>query len=81
MTMLSQYLQAERPDNTEPASFYVPGATDWNVAGTAWRRRIATPEAWAHRRGQEPDRWRRGQVAEDDAGEAVVDVEEMDQEQ
>lgn len=29
MTMLSQYLQAERIDKTEPASFHVPGIDDW----------------------------------------------------
>lgn len=29
MTRLSDYLRAERPDETEPASFYVPGAPDW----------------------------------------------------
>ena len=30
MTTLRQYLAAEQPDPTEPASFYVPGATGWN---------------------------------------------------
>ena len=29
MTMLSQYLRAERPDTTEPVSFHAPGAEDW----------------------------------------------------
>ena len=29
MTTLSQYLQAERIDRSEPASFYVPGISDW----------------------------------------------------
>lgn len=29
MTTLSQYLRAERPDVTEPASFYAPGAESW----------------------------------------------------
>ena len=29
MTSLSQYLRAERPDMTEPASFYAPGAWGW----------------------------------------------------
>jgi hypothetical protein len=32
MTRLSEYLHAERPDETEPASFYVPGAPDWRTA-------------------------------------------------
>ena len=32
MTRLSDYLHAERPDETEPASFYVPGAPDWRTA-------------------------------------------------
>jgi hypothetical protein len=26
---LDDYLRAERPDTTEPASFYVPGARSW----------------------------------------------------
>ncbi len=30
MTTLSQYLRAERPDVTEPASFYAPGAESWS---------------------------------------------------
>jgi len=29
MTTLSQYLKAERIDRSEPASFYVPGISDW----------------------------------------------------
>ncbi len=29
MTSLTQYLLAERPDYSEPASFYVPGAVMW----------------------------------------------------
>ena len=29
MTRLNDYLRAERPDETEPASFYIPGADDW----------------------------------------------------
>lgn len=32
ITRLSDYLRAERPDETEPASFYVPGAPDWRTA-------------------------------------------------
>ena len=28
MTMLSQYLRAERRDSTEPVDFYAPGAVD-----------------------------------------------------
>lgn len=32
MTRLNDYLRAERPDLTEPASFYVPGARDWASA-------------------------------------------------
>jgi len=44
MTTLSQYLKAERPDTTEPASFYAPGAEDWRQikrvrAGLALRSR------------------------------------------
>lgn len=27
--MISQYLRAERPDSTEPVSFYAPGVNDW----------------------------------------------------
>lgn len=34
MTTLSQYLKAERPDNTEPASFHVPGLKDWQQYST-----------------------------------------------
>jgi len=30
MTSLSQYLRAERMDNTQPASFYTPGADSWD---------------------------------------------------
>lgn len=29
MTRLNDYLRAERPDETEPASFYIPGAHEW----------------------------------------------------
>lgn len=29
MTSLSQYMRAEQEDRTEPASFYIPGATGW----------------------------------------------------
>ena len=29
MTTMSQYLRAERPDVTEPVSFYAPGAWGW----------------------------------------------------
>jgi hypothetical protein len=29
MSRLDEYLRAERPDTTEPASFYIPGALDW----------------------------------------------------
>ena len=29
MTSLSQYMQAEQVDRSEPVTFYVPGATDW----------------------------------------------------
>ena len=32
MTKLSDYMRAEVPDETEPASFYVPGAVDWKSA-------------------------------------------------
>ena len=32
VTRLSDYLQAERPDETEPASFYIPGMTSWREA-------------------------------------------------
>ena len=35
MTTLSQYLKAERPDMTEPASFYAPGLKDWRQFRTA----------------------------------------------
>ena len=34
MTSLSQYLAAEEPDRSEPASFYVPGAVDWSWGNT-----------------------------------------------
>ena len=30
MTSISQYLRAERLDTSEPASFYIPGAADWD---------------------------------------------------
>lgn len=29
MTSISQYLNLERVDTTEPASFYLPGIQDW----------------------------------------------------
>ena len=32
MSRLSDYLRAEQPDYTEPASFYVPGAESWREA-------------------------------------------------
>ena len=32
MSRLDDYLRAEVPDETEPASFYSPGATDWKTA-------------------------------------------------
>lgn len=32
--MLSQYLQAERMDTTEPPDFYVPGLKDWRELRT-----------------------------------------------
>ncbi len=35
MTMISQYLQAERLDKSEPASFHVPGLDDWQELKTA----------------------------------------------
>ena len=34
MTRLNDYLRAERPDTTEPASFYVPGARSWEEVGS-----------------------------------------------
>lgn len=30
MTTISAYLRAERPDPTEPVSFYAPGVDDWS---------------------------------------------------
>lgn len=30
MTSLNDYLRAERPDRTEPVTFYRPGATSWS---------------------------------------------------
>jgi len=30
ITRLSDYLRAEQPDHTEPASFYIPGAQSWH---------------------------------------------------
>lgn len=44
MTMLSQYLQAESLDRTEPASFYLPGAEAWDRTrgGYFARHRAAT---------------------------------------
>lgn len=33
MTSLNDYLRAEQPDKTEPASFYRPGATGWDQHG------------------------------------------------
>ena len=38
MTMLSQYLRAERRDRTEPIDFYAPGAVD-DPEGALLRRR------------------------------------------
>lgn len=35
MTSLSQYMSAERPDTSEPCSFYVPGGESWD----SWRNR------------------------------------------
>lgn len=32
MTRLNDYMRAEQPDKTEPASFYVPGAENWKMA-------------------------------------------------
>ena len=40
MTRLNDYLRAERPDETEPASFYVPGAADWREGRTKRVRKI-----------------------------------------
>ena len=33
MTTLAEYLLAERFDHAEPASFYLPGAADWEHRG------------------------------------------------
>ena len=30
MISITQYLRMELADRTEPAGFYIPGATDWN---------------------------------------------------
>lgn len=30
MTSLSQYMKAEQPDDTEPVTFYAPGARGWD---------------------------------------------------
>jgi len=30
MTFISQWLAAEEPDKTEPASYYIPGASEWD---------------------------------------------------
>lgn len=35
MTMISQYLQAEELDQSDPASFHVPGLADWRDLRTA----------------------------------------------
>jgi hypothetical protein len=39
MTFLSAYLRAEQPDKTEPAGFYIPGATEWGWIGAEMTRR------------------------------------------
>lgn len=36
MTMISQYLRAERLDTSEPVSFYIPGQESW----TEWSARV-----------------------------------------
>jgi len=30
VTSISQWLAAEEPDRTEPASYYIPGAIEWD---------------------------------------------------
>ncbi len=40
ITRLNDYMRAEVPDVTEPASFYVPGAVDWFEARAKRVRRI-----------------------------------------
>ncbi len=42
MTMISQYLRAERTDHTEPASFYAPGLESWeDLRGARGRAKFA----------------------------------------
>lgn len=61
MTSLSQYLRAERVDTSEPASFYVPGATGWydpKLRGLMGRRNEPAPDEVvliAARVGSEPE--------------------------
>ena len=53
MTRLNDYLRAERPAETEPASFYVPGARDWREV-KIFRKSRGQPNGGANEDRVEP---------------------------